>query len=269
MYAVRVAPLSTIRIAAGTGRLSGSDTVTDTVAPVSAAVSTSRNPGPPSLNGCRVRASSGALRRQPSAIASAAWAALRVPVKQSGAMRTRTCPCCQTVTSRRRGWVMVEANDQAGASGVDATVDGKCPAACIGKGTRDLRGGLSGERRDDAVAVDDLLAAELVEDPDGHALTIKVRERISGRKPDPTLPPLTEVVAGKHLAHRIVDPLDAVAPPEVLRGVGVHQQVATCQDDGVQPAQPGNVLVGEAFLIANPSSIEGPAASEASVAAEE
>ena len=118
------------------------------------------------------------------------------------------------------------------------------------------------------MAVDDPLAAELVEDPDGHPLTSGVYERISGRKPDPALPPLPELITGKHVAHLVVDPPNAVAPPEVLSRVGVQQQVVACQDDGVQPAEPGNVLVGEAFLIADPASVEGPAASKAPVAAQ-
>src|SRR5674476_1122738 len=107
--------------------LGGSSTVTETVAPPSALDMTSVKPGPPSDSGTRVRSSCGALRRQPSAIASAASPALRVPVKQSGAMSTCTRPCCQVRVSGRvsglRCKVVVKWDDQAGTSAADASVD--------------------------------------------------------------------------------------------------------------------------------------------------
>ena len=116
------------------------------------------------------------------------------------------------------------------------------------------------------MAVDDALAAELVEEPDGGLLTIGFSKRKPAGQHGPARPPPFEVITGEHVAHRVVDLPDAVAPPEILGGVGVQQQVGARDSDGVQPAEPRNVPVSEAFLITGLAAIEDPASGEATSA---
>src|SRR5665648_194245 len=176
------------------------------------------------------------------------------------------CPCCQAGASGSGCRVVVESDDQAGASAVDAPVDCQRPATCIRERTGDHARMLSGERRNDAVTVDDTLASKLVEQLGGHLLTIETGEGGAGRQPDPALPPLLQVVAGQHLPYRVVDLLGRVAPAEVLGGVGVQQQVRSGQNDGVETAQPLDLSVGEALLVVDPAAVECPAAGKAAPA---
>ena len=74
----------------GTGSPNGPRTVTaDQRGRPGASLSTSTKPGPPSDIGARSSSSSGACRRQPSAMAAAASTAVSVPANLSGAIRTR------------------------------------------------------------------------------------------------------------------------------------------------------------------------------------
>ena len=74
---------------AGTVSSNGPETDSTSSSPPSAALSTSTKPGPPSDIGARSISSSGACRRHPVAIASAASTALSVPANLSGATNIR------------------------------------------------------------------------------------------------------------------------------------------------------------------------------------
>ena len=101
---------SATRTRAGTGSPSGPCTVTTASSPPRAGCSTSRKPGPPSESGSRSTTSYGALLAHPSAIASAASAAVsdRAPSSgcsdrsnRSGATSTRMPGSCPIRADRR------------------------------------------------------------------------------------------------------------------------------------------------------------------------
>ena len=93
---------------AGTVSPNGPETDSTSSSPPSAALSTSTKPGPPSDIGARSISSSGACRRHPAAIASAASTALSVPANLSGATKIRMRVILADVYARAVAAVEIE-----------------------------------------------------------------------------------------------------------------------------------------------------------------
>ena len=69
---------------------------------------------------------------------------------------------------------------------------------------------------------------------------------------------LLGVVPGEQAREGGVDLVDAVAPAEVPRGVGVHQQVVADPGHPGQRTQPGDVVVGQPLLVPAQAAVELP-----------
>src|SRR5690606_30225693 len=115
---------------------------------------------------------------------------------------------------------------------------------------------------DHAVPVHDARAAQPLQHQVGDLGSVRPAERVPRGHATPDLPPLGQVVIGEDLPHRVVDRLLVVAPLQVLRGVGVHQQVILGVRDDRPGGQPLQVPVGQTLDVVGTAAVEQPAPRE-------